>query len=133
MTVLSVFTKERLGIPGFAFIKELLLLSLIVTIVGYHIFGKVRVKISRYDIGILAYIAIMLVITSFTTGLSGAIYGGRYDFAFLIAFMAAYHGRVFLEKPVSYYIRIFLISGGAMILISLLLKWPLSEDYLLFL
>jgi hypothetical protein len=79
------------------------------------------------------YIALLVGISVFTTGISGIIYGGRYDFAFLIAFFTLYHGAPLLEKTISYYVRLFLISGGIMLLISMLLKWPLSEDLLLYL
>ena len=74
----------------------------------------------------------MVGITIPTTGISGIIYGGRYDFAFLIAFLIAYHGFPFLSKPMSYYLRIFLISSGLMLFFSALLKWPFTEDLLLY-
>lgn len=74
----------------------------------------------------------MVGVTFFTTGIEGIIYGGRYDFAFLIAFLIAYHGFPLLQKPASYYLYLFLISGGIMLLLSALLKWPLTEDLLIF-
>jgi hypothetical protein len=74
----------------------------------------------------------MVIVSVFTTGLAGIIYGGRYDFSFLITFWVAYHGSQFLEKPISYYIKLILISSGIMLFISGLLKFPLSEDLLLY-
>ena len=133
MTVLSVFTRERLGIPGFAFIKEILLFFTLLSLAYYHFSGKKKMIWSRYDIAIFAYIIILIIITVFTTGVSGIVYGWRYDFSFLIAFFVLYHGHSLLIKPVSYYLRLFLISGGIMICISMLLKWPFSEDLLLYL
>jgi heme/copper-type cytochrome/quinol oxidase subunit 4 len=111
MTVLSIFMKERLSISGFSFVKELLLISLIATIGYYHIANKKSIKWGIYDLAIAFYVSILIFISFFTTGISGILYGGKYDFSFLIAFFAAYHGRVFLEKPISYYIKIFLLSG----------------------
>lgn len=133
MTVLSIFFRERLGIPGFAFIKELLLFSMLFTILWAHISWKMRIVWSGYDLWIAVYIVLLLGISVFTTGLPGIVYGGRYDFAFLIAFFTLYHGFMLLEKPASYYLKLFLISGGIMLTISMLLKWPLSEDLLLYL
>jgi hypothetical protein len=75
----------------------------------------------------------LIFISFFTTGIPGILYGGKYDFSFFIAFFALYHGYHFLEKPLSYYLKIFLISGGVMIILSMLLKWPFSEDLLLYL
>lgn len=132
MTVLSIFTKEKLGIPGFSFVKELLLLSMLFTVLFVHVRGQKKIVWTQYDIWVGSYIAILIVISLFTTGLSGIIYGWRYDFAFLIAFFTLLHGGYLLEKPISYYIRLLLISGGVMIFLSMLLKWPFSEDLLLY-
>lgn len=46
--------------------------------------------------------------------------------------MIAYHGFPLLSRPISYYLRIFLISAGSMLFISGLLKWPLNEELLLY-
>lgn len=132
MTVLTVFTREKLWIPGFSFIKEILLISLIFTIGYYHISGIKRIKWTKYDIAIGLYIGIMIFISFFTTGISWILYGWKYDFTFLLAFFSIYHGYSFLEERTSYYIRIFLISWWIMLFISMLLKWPLSEDLLLY-
>jgi hypothetical protein len=71
-------------------------------------------------------------VTFFTTGITGLIYGGRYDFAFLVLFFIVYHGSWLLEQKHVYYIRLFLISSGVALFLSMLLKWPLSEDILLY-
>lgn len=132
MTVLSIFTKERLGIPGFSFIKEFILISLISTIAYYHAIGLHKVKWTKLDVMIALYIVIMVCISFFTTGIPGILYGWKYDFSFLIAFFVIYHGYHFLKKPFSYYVRLFLFAWWVMICISMLLKWPLSEDLLLY-
>lgn len=82
---------------------------------------------------IAAYIAVMVIVTVFTTGLRGLVFGGRYDFAFLIVFWILYHGSVFLTRPISHYIKLFLWSGGIVLVISGLLKFPFSEEWLLYL
>jgi heme/copper-type cytochrome/quinol oxidase subunit 4 len=75
MTVLSIFTKEKLGIPGFSFVKELLLLSMLFTVLFVHVRGQKKIVWTQYDIWVGSYIAILIVISFFTTGLSGIIYG----------------------------------------------------------
>jgi O-Antigen ligase len=130
-TILSVWTREKLGISGFAFYKEALILIMFLSIAWYHVRGRLEIKWSWIDGLILAYIITMIGVSLFTTGIPGIIYGGRYDFAFLLAFWIIYHGAPLIEKPTSYYLRIFLISSGLMLFCSALLKWPLSEDLLL--
>ncbi|GAB0175059.1 MAG: hypothetical protein HHAS10_09380 [Candidatus Altimarinota bacterium] len=133
MTVLSIFTREKLGIPGITYIKELLIFFMLLTVLWFHVTRRTRIRFHIIDGLILSYFLLMIGVSLFTTGISGVIYGGRYDFSFLIGFLTVFHGAVFLEKPTSYYIRLFLISSGAMLFISALLKWPLSEDLLLYL
>lgn len=38
-----------------------------------------------------------------------------------------------MQKPVSYYLRLFLISSGIALVVGMSLKWPFSEDWLLYL
>lgn len=130
-TILSVWTNVKLGIPGFSFYKEALILVMFL-IFAWNVLGrKITLKFTLIDILILSYIVSMLVITVFTTGLSGIIYGGRYDFSFLLVFWLLYHGASLLRESTAYYLRLFLISGGIMLFLSWLLKWPLTEDLLL--
>jgi hypothetical protein len=60
----------------------------------------------------------MIIVSIFTTGIAGIIYGGRYDFSFLLAFWVVYHGSTLLRQRVSYYLKIFLVSGGIMLFLS---------------
>lgn len=125
------------GIPGANFIKEIVLFILIVVFsaLSYHKYKKNKkcpFSFSWLDYAIFAYFAVMILVTLFTTGISGLIFGGRYDFIFLIAFLLVYHGQEYLQKSLSHYIKIFLYSAGIMLFISGLLKFPLSEDLLLF-
>ena len=104
---------------------------MLISIGWHHIRWRLKIAFTHIDIVILMYIVSMIIVTLFTTGLPGLIYGGRYDFAFLLAFWIIYHGYPLLWEGVSYYIRIFLISWGIMLFLSALLKWPLTEDILL--
>lgn len=129
-TILSVFFSQKVGIPGISFLKEILIFLMLATLVLAHISGYKKILWSRYDVALFFYIGIMILITIFTTGLVWMVYGGKYDFSFLIIFFILYHGRSFLSEPIAYYLKLFLISGGIMLIISMLLKWPFSEDLL---
>ena len=131
-TLLSVFFGEKLGIPWVSFLKEWLIFLMLLTLLLEHVRGRLRIIWSRYDLIIGIYIALFVGISLFTTGLSGIIYWGRYDFAFLILFFAVFHGYALLGERLSYYLRLFLIAWGVALFCSMLLKWPFSEDILLY-
>lgn len=63
--------------------------------------------------------------------LANYVYGGRYDFEFLIAFMAFRHGFRFLPAKISEYVKVFLISASAAIVIGLLVRFVFHEEILL--
>lgn len=133
----SVFLTYKLGIPGTSFIKEIALsiaiFALLYTYVRSYFWNKkYRITFTYIDYMIFWYIFLMLLVTVFTTGIRGMIFWGRYDFSFLIIFLMAYHGFPLLQKPLSYYLKIFLISSGCMLFMSWLLKWPLHEEILLY-
>ena len=131
-TFLSVFTSQKLGIPWVSFLKEgLIFVMLFCLFIGYMQW-KIKIQWTKYDFLIGAYVVLLSVITLFTTGFSGLIYGGRYDFEFLVVFFVVFHGFAFLSRPASYYIRLFLISGWIALFLGMLLKWPFSEDILLY-
>ncbi len=131
-TLLSVFFHEKLGIPGVSFLKEILIFFMLMALIFEFFRKKIRLIWTKYDLFIGVYIALLSVITIGTTGISGLIYGGRYDFEFLILFFIVFHGYPLLSKPLSYYLKLFLISAGIALFASMLLKWPLSEDFLLY-
>ena len=131
-TFLSVFTSQKLGIPGFSFLKEGLIFVMILCLFLAYILWKIKIQWTKYDFLIWAYILILSSITLFSTGIPGLVYGGRYDFEFFVVFFVVFHGFVFLDRPISYYIRIFLISGWIALFLGMLLKWPFSEDILLY-
>ncbi len=113
---ISVFFVHKLGISGASFIKEAVLviagLALLYTYIKSY-FGdkKYTINLTKIDLLILTYILVFTGITIFTTGLQGMVYGGRYDFSFLLTFLIAYHGFPLLEKPISYYLKLFLYSA----------------------
>ncbi len=131
-TLFSVFFREKLGIPGISFLKELCILIMLSILFIEHIRGKLRIIWTRYDLLMGLYAGVLISITVFTTWLIWLIYGGRYDFSFLIVFFVVLHGFPLLSRPLGYYLKLFLISGGIALFLSMLLKWPLSEDILLY-
>ena len=133
----SVFLTYQMGIAFAPFIKEIALLIAIISLVWVYVQSyltdhRYRLRITAIDICIAAYIIVMVAVTLRTTGMTGLIYGGRYDFAFLMVYLIVYHGYPFLRQSFSYYIRLFLFSAAVMVFLSGLLKWPLSEDLLLY-
>lgn len=137
-TVFSVFLVYKLWIPGANFIKEIFLFLLIFSLFFLFVQDfrknkKFPIKFSWLAVLIFAYILVMSVVTIFTTGLKWLIFGGRYDFIFLIIFLITFYGYSYLQKPIFYYLKIFLISAGLMLFVSWLLKYPFSEELLLFL
>lgn len=131
-TILSVWTREKFWISGISFYKEWLLWIMFLFLIWQYIRWTIKIKLQMLDIVIFAYIASLIIVSLFTTGIPGIIYGWRYDFAFLIAFWIIWHGVSFLKENTGYYIRLFLISAGVMLFLSSLLKWPLTEDMLLY-
>ncbi len=131
-TLVSVFTSQELWIRGLTYLKEVLIFGAIVFLVYKYIKNEFRTHLGWIDAIIGLYISYLILISIGTTGLSGIIYGGRYDFEFIIMFLVTYHGAEFLMKPTSYYIKLFLVSTGIMLFLSGILKFPLSEDLLLY-
>lgn len=134
-TLISVFLTYKIGIPGGNFLKEILLFSAIflLGILLFREYQKTRknpIIFNWLTISIFAYFIVMTVVTIFTTGFRGLVFGGRYDFIFLIVFLVLYHGQKFLLFPIEKYIKIFLISSGFMLLVSGVLKFPLNEELL---
>lgn len=74
-TFFAVFFREKLGIPGVSFVKELLLFTLFFVVIVAHVTGKKRISWTRYDVAIGIYILIMVLVSLFTTGISGITYG----------------------------------------------------------
>jgi heme/copper-type cytochrome/quinol oxidase subunit 4 len=75
MTVLSVFTREKIHLGGVSFIKEFLVILMLGTVAYYHITRKQKIYWNMYDLLIGIYILILGGITLFTTKFSGLVYG----------------------------------------------------------
>lgn len=132
-TLIWVFTKYKLGISGVTFYKEFLILILAFSLLFFFLTRKIQIKWGMMDVLIWGYILIMILVSLFTTGLPWIIYGWRYDFSFLIIFWILWHSGNLLHGSTALYLKLALISMGTMIFLSALLKYPFSEDLLLYL
>jgi hypothetical protein len=132
-TVITVVWKMRIDVPFIWFYKELLVLILFISFIWNILQKKITIKLDILDWVLAAYIINLLIVSTFTTGISGIVFWWRYDFSFLIVFWIIYHGAWLLKENFSYYIKLALGSCGVMLGIGILLKYPFSEDLLLYL
>lgn len=128
----SVFLSFKVGIPGVNYVKELLLLAIAGTVAYAYFRDKRWPSLDKVDYLIAGYVAWMLVSTLVNgSGIRHFVYGGRYDFEFLFAFVAFKHAYAYLPSKISEYVRLFLYSASAAILIGLFIRFVLHEEILL--
>ncbi len=128
----TVFLSFKLGIPGVNYLKEILLVA-IAGAVGYSYYRDRKwPEFDKVDYLIAGY-ALWLVLSTLVNGagLRSLVFGGRYDFEFLVAFAVFKHGYAYLPGKVSEYVRVFLYSASAAIAIGLLVRFVLHEEILL--
>lgn len=129
----TVFLGSKLGIPGINYFKEILLVLLFALLVWDFWKKKTLPKFDLLDTLIAAYIGYLVVITLVNgLGMASLIYGGRYDFEFLIAFLIARHGSALLSGTVAQYLRILLISSSLALFAGLLVRFVFHETILLY-
>lgn len=128
----TVFFGSKLAIPGVSFFKEIFLGALILLLVWDFWKKKAFPKLDILDYLIGAYIGYLVVITLVNgLGLASLVYGGRYDFEFLIAFLVAKHGSSLLAGSVSQYLQIFLLSASFALFAGILVRFVFHETILL--
>ncbi|MDD2891450.1 MAG: O-antigen ligase family protein [Candidatus Gracilibacteria bacterium] len=128
----SVFLGSKLAIPGVNFFKEIFLGTLIIVLVLDFWKRKIFPKLDILDYLIGSYIGYLVIVTLVNgLGLASLVYGGRYDFEFLIAFLVAKHGSGLLVGSVSQYVKIFLISASSALAIGILVRFVFHETILL--
>jgi len=110
--ILSVFLQHKIGITFFSVYKEVLLVISAGVLAWYYFRQKKKVVLDKIDWAVLAYCVYLLIISLVEgVGLKAIFFGARYDMEFLVMLLLIKHGKVFLLKPLSYYLRLFLISG----------------------
>lgn len=131
-TLITVIGKTKLDFPILWFYKEAIIWILFIIFIWNIFQRKIQIRLRFIDWILFIYIGYLSLLSLFTTGFTGLIFGGRYDFSFLVLFFIIYHGFPLLVKPFSYYIKLALISTGIMLFLSVLIKYPFSEDLLLY-
>lgn len=128
----AVFFSHEIGIPGVNYLKEALLLAIAATTAYAYYADRKLPKLDIADFLIGGYVAWMLLSTFANgSGLASYAYGGRYDFEFLFAFLAFKHAHPYLPGKVSEYVRVFLVSATAAIVIGLFVRFVFHEEVLL--
>ena len=94
---------------------------------------RARPILDLLDYLIIAYIVYLSGITMlWGGGLPALVYGGRYDFEFLIVFLIYRHGAQYLDGRFSDYVRLFLISSTIMLVFGILVRFLFKETVLLY-
>ncbi len=129
----TVFFGSKLGIPGISYFKEIFLVMLLACLVWDFWKRKMWPKLDILDALIGAYIGYLVLITLIQgLGISSLIFGGRYDFEFLIAFQIARHGSSLLSQSISQYLKVFLLSASVALFAGLLVRFVFHETILLY-
>ncbi|MBS9775192.1 O-antigen ligase family protein [Candidatus Gracilibacteria bacterium] len=128
----SLFLTNIIGIPGAGFfLKEFLLVVLFGSLVWEYWKAKKLPKFDKLDYLIFAFIGYGIIITLVNgLGLKSIIYGGRYDFMFLIVMLIYKHSGTFLQATKEELIKVFLISGGISLFLAILFKFTMKEEFL---
>ncbi len=130
--LLTVFFQFKIGIAGFGIYKEALLFLLGIALIFEYFRIKKYPKFDYFDYLIWGYIAYLILISIVNhASITSIIYGGRYDFEFLLAFLFAKHGKQFLSEKISFYVKMFLYSGGIAILLGFLVRFLFGEQILI--
>lgn len=111
-TFLGVYGSNILHIPGTNFIKEVLLGVFIVSVAWGYYQKKLSPKLDIIDAFAGAFIVWMILISLINQApLAAYIFGGRYDFEWIIALLAAKHAVPLLEISFQRILRIFFWSA----------------------
>ncbi len=130
--LLSVFVEYKLGVPSAGIYKEVLLVGLTGMLGFAYATKKLKWEFDRLDILCGLYVLVLVAVTlANKLPFSNLFYGGRYDFEFLLAFFLIRKGFPLLDKPISYYLKLFLISGSAALAIGILVRFVFGEAILL--
>jgi hypothetical protein len=130
--LLSVFVEHKLGFGSFTLYKEAIL-ALMAGIIGWQVITKkISLKFEWLDWAIFGYVGYLIFITLwYPFPLEHVVYGGRYNFEFLGAFLILRHGTSLLQERFGYYARILVISGSAALVIGIVVRWIFGESILL--
>lgn len=113
------------------FSKEIALFGFACLLVIEIVQKKRKIRLDSIDIFIGLYLISLLVISVLKgTPLEGIVYGLRYDTEFLIAFVLMRRVFAFWNLSFRELARVFIISGGFMLFVSLLIRYVFGETIL---
>ncbi|MDD3145567.1 MAG: O-antigen ligase family protein [Candidatus Gracilibacteria bacterium] len=113
------------------FLKEGLLVAIFFSLIYEFYKAKKLPKLNILDYLVFSYIAYGIGITLYNgLGLNSIVYGGRYDFMFLIVMLIYKHGEQFLKIKIKDLIQLFVYSGALSLLFGILIKFRLKEEFL---
>lgn len=126
--ICTVFFSEKMGIDAVRFWKELLLCGIGVIGIFFAWKHKKKISLDHIDMSIIAYIAILVFVSLYQgSAFKEIIFWLRYDAEFLIAFLL-------IRKVSSWWCirfttlaKIFLLSWGCMLAMSLLVRYIFGE------
>lgn len=130
--ILSIFFSYKLGVAWFSVYKEILLVMLAIFSIYWFISKGRKPNLDKLDYAIIGYFIYMIVISLFEkVWLKAIFYWWRYDFEFLLTFLLIRHSFWMLKWKISDYMRIFLFSWWAAIIIWILVRFVFWESILL--
>lgn len=129
--LIAVFFWEQLGFSVFRFWKEIFLLVLFVIFFFSSVRGKIKFSWDGIDILVLLYTIWLLAISFYRGGsIVSYIYWLRYDVEFLWAFLFLRRAVPLWNVSFKAMAGVFLISGGAMLIMSILIRYIFGETIL---
>jgi hypothetical protein len=130
--LLSVFIEHKLGFSLFTLYKEGVLAAMAAIVVWQIVTKKIILRLEWLDWAIVAYIGYLVFITLwYPFPLEHIVYGGRYNFEFLGAFLILRFGAGLLSQRFAYYLRILIISASAALAAGILVRWVFGEQILI--
>lgn len=126
--IISVFGTYQLEIGGIRFFKEIL----VALITGVYLYDawkkKTKIQLDTLDYAIIGYICVLLWISLIEgTPLKGVIYGLRYDAAFFFVLLVFRRALPLWGITFQSLAKVFLLSGGAMLIMSFLIRYVFGE------
>jgi hypothetical protein len=130
---IKVFFEFKLQIPYFwIFIKEFVIILLLISLFYSKIKEKIKFSFDILDYLIFAYFSYWIIISLYNwLWFNSLFFWGRYDFLFLIVFQIYKHSEKILKISLDKLLILFLKSSLLSLLIWILIKFWLKEEFLL--
>ncbi|MBP7806459.1 hypothetical protein KA057_02135 [Candidatus Gracilibacteria bacterium] len=128
---LTVLGTERLGLEWMRFSKEIFLGVIITLGIIDALLKRRKIVFGSIDIFIALYVVTLLAVSLIQgASVTGMVYGLRYDAEFLIAFVALRQILGWWNISFRELAHVFIVSGGVMLFMSLLIRYVFGETIL---